>query len=443
MVPSSHVMHRRPDKAIPFAVSASGLTIKLADGREILDASSGPAVSCIGHCHPQVIAAMQDQMARLDYVHTGAYTNQPAEDLARYLVETSKGAFSKVVYVSSGTEAIEASLKLARQYHVERGEPQRTHVISRRLSYHGASLGALSVGGHVARRRIYEELLPSNFDKVSPCYAYRFRHLGETDEDYATRLAEELETEILRIGTDKVMAFFAETIVGAATGCVPAVPGYFKKIREVCDKYGVLLVLDEVMSGIGRSGTLHAFEGEGITPDIQAVAKGLAAGYMPLGAVLVSPKVSNAVMTGSGFLNHGQTFQAHPLACRAALEVQHIIRDEDLLSNVQTMGDRLSSSLKSALSDHPHIGDIRGRGLFWGIEFVADKETKDPFPPEKRLSELVGNAAFENGVAIYPGSGTADGLLGDHVIISPPFNITEAEMADIADRIVASVRQAL
>ncbi|MAI91830.1 MAG: aspartate aminotransferase family protein [Hyphomonadaceae bacterium TMED5] len=439
----SKLFHRKLGVELPAVASASGIYIRLKGGGEIIDASCGSAVSCIGHSHPRVVAALREQIGRLDFAYSGTYSVEPAEELADLLVESGKGAFSRVIYVGSGSEAMEASIKLARQYHVERGEPQRTHVIARRQSYHGATFGALSSGGHMMRRRIYEDMLPVSFSHVSPCYAYRGQGEDETVDAYTDRLAKELEDEITRVGEDKAIAFCAEPVVGAALGCVPAEAGYFKKIRSVCDRYGVLLILDEVMCGMGRSGTLHAWEQEGIRPDIQATAKGLAAGYVPLGAVLVSPKVVNAVLEGSGILNHGQTFQAHPLACRAGLEVQRVMQEDKLVEQGKGLGELLESRLKDVFGEHPHVGDIRGRGLFWALEFVKNRHTKECFPLEEGIADRVGKAAFEHGMAIYPGVGTSDGETGDHVIIAPPFTASDSEIEMIVERLKLAVTDIL
>lgn len=435
------VLHRELGKPPTVATRAHGLVIVLEDGREVLDGSSGPAASCLGHCHPRVVAAVCEQARQLDYAHTASFSNRPAEDLAINMVESGNGAFARALFVSSGSEALEVSIKIARQYFVESGEPERTHVISRKQSYHGATLTALALGGHVSRRKIYEPMLSSSFSQVSPCFAYHYQADDETDDAYVARLALELETEIQRIGPERVMAFCAETVVGATAGCVPPVPGYFSAIRSVCDKYGILLILDEVMCGLGRTGTMHGWEPEGVRPDIQTVAKGLTGGYQPLGGVLVAQRVVDKMMRGSGLLAHGQTWQCHPVACAAALEVQRVIAEERLLDNVRTMGELLEQRLKTAFLEHEFVGDVRGRGLFWALEFVADKDERAPFPAHCRISDRLRHHALEAGLAIYPSSGTVDGRVGDHVIIAPPFIVTAADVEEIIERLQVGVEK--
>ncbi|MGI4945956.1 MAG: aspartate aminotransferase family protein [Janthinobacterium lividum] len=439
----SRIIQRSLREQPDMAVSGEGIRLHLASGKVVIDGSGGAAVACIGHGNRRVAAAMAAQAGRMAYAHTGFFTSEPAEALAEELLAGEPGGLTHAFFVSSGSEAMEAAVKLARQYFLETGQPQRTRIVARRQSYHGTTLGALATGGHVARRAPYEPLLGSAFSRVSPCFAYHFQEVGEDDAQYVRRLADELEAEFQRLGPDTVAAFCAETVVGAATGCVTAVPGYFKAIRAACDRHGVLLILDEVMSGMGRTGTLHAWEQEGIAPDIQAVAKGLGGGYAPIGGILVSGRIIAALRDGSGGFLHGQTYQAHPVACAAALEVQRVLRDGDLVANVARMGLRLEAMLTERFGNHRHVGDVRGRGLFQALEFVADRATRAPFDPTLRIADRVKQAALDRGLGIYPGTGTVDGWRGDHVIVAPPYIVEEADLDDIVTRLGDAVDMVL
>ena len=439
----SHVLHRDLTEMPFVAASAAGLVITGTDGRQVIDGSGGAAVACLGHGNARVIEAIRQQVGQLSYAHTVFYTSQPAEALADCLVGHAPGGLTHAYFVSSGSEANEAALKLARQYMIEVGQPQRDHFIGRRQSYHGNTLGALAVSGNVARRVPYAPFLTPNVGHVSPCFVYRHQHGGETDAQYVQRLAAELEAEFQRLGPDRVIAFVAEPIVGATIGCVTALPGYFPAMRAVCDRHGALLILDEVMCGMGRSGTLHAWEQEGVVPDIQVVAKGLGGGYQPIGGILVHGRVVEALRAGSGLHKHGHTYAAHPVACAAALAVQTVIREDGLLTNVVARGAQLEARLRQRFADHPHVGDIRGRGLFWALEFVQDRRSKAPFPASLAVNGRVKSAAFAHGLACYPVGGTADGTEGDHVILAPPYNATAAEIDTIVDRLAAGVDDGL
>ncbi|MEZ5291992.1 MAG: aspartate aminotransferase family protein [Vicinamibacterales bacterium] len=436
---ASRVLHRSTRQPLPVAVGGQGLTLTLGDGRTVLDASGGAAVSCLGHGHPRVTAAITRQLEAVAYANTSFYSSAPAEALAECLVGGEPGGLARAHFVSSGSEAVEACLKMARQYFVEIGEPERLHVIGRRQSYHGNTLGALSVGGHAARRRAYEPMLLPHVSFVSPCFAFRYKAPGEASAAYVARLADELEAECQRVGPGRVMAVIAEPVVGATSGAVAAEPGYFAAVREICDRHGALLILDEVMCGMGRCGTRHAWEQEGVVPDLQAVAKGLGAGYLPLGAMLVSRRVSAAIAAGSGVVAHGQTFQAHPVACAAALEVQRVIEDEGLLDHVVRAGWNLAAALADRFAAHPHVGDIRGRGLFRALEFVADRESLAPFDPALRFADRLKHIALEHGLAIYPSGGTIDGLAGDHAIVAPPYTVGDDDIAEIVSRLGRAV----
>src|SRR5580698_6079950 len=438
----SRVLHR--SGAIPpIAVRGDGITLITADGRTIIDASGGAAVACLGHGNRRIAEAIGRQAATMAYAHTGTFSNQPAEDLAEIILHDEPGGLTRAWFCSSGSEGNEAAIKLARQYFLEIGQPQRTRTIARRQSYHGTTLGALAAGGNMMRREYYEPILSQAHSLVSPCFAYRFKHDGETDEAYLERLSSELEAEFQRVGPDTVIAFLAEPVVGATTGCVTAIPGYFRRVREICDRHVALLILDEVMCGMGRTGTMHAWEQEGITPDIQVIAKGLGSGYQPIGGLLIGGRIVAALHNGSGGFMHGQTYQAHPVACAAALAVQRIIREDNLLDNVRTMGARLEAALTERFGNHRHVGDVRGRGLFWAIELVADRGSKRIFDPGLKLNERVKREALARGVATYPMGGTIDGTRGDHVIVAPPYIATATDIDTIVDRLGAAVDAAV
>lgn len=438
----TRILHRSSRSAPPVAVSAQGSWITQADGRRLLDACGGAAVSCLGHGHPRVVEAIRRQVGQLDYVHSGSFSNPAAEELAEVLVGHEPGGLAGAYFVSSGSEAMEAALKLARQFFLERGQPQRQRFIARRQSYHGNTLGALAAGGNALRRAPYAPLLADAFSHVSPAYAYRGQQDGEGEAAYAARLAAELEAEFQRQGPDSVAAFIAEPVVGATLGCAPAPAGYFRAVREVCDRHGALLILDEVMCGLGRTGTLHAWEQEGIAPDIQTIAKGLGGGFQPIGALLIAGPILDAIRDGSGSFKHGHTYGAHPTACAAALEVQRVIQDEGLLVQVQAMGERLRQGLEVRLGQHPHVGDIRGRGLFQAIELVADRDSKACFDPALQFNLRIREAALEAGVICYPGGGTADGLHGDHALLAPPYTASPAEIDLIVEGMAAAVEAA-
>ena len=430
-----HVFHRHTRSDLPVAVKGDGIYVVDSNGRRYLDASGGAAVSCLGHSHPAVIAAIKQQLDKIAYAHTGFFTNEPLEELADVLIETAPAGLDRVYFVSGGSEAVEAGLKLARQYAVERGQPQRRHVIARRQSYHGNTLGALAAGGNEWRRQQFRPLLIETHH-IAPCYAYRDQRPDESLEAYGLRVANELEEKIEELGSESVLAFVAEPVVGATAGAVPPVPGYFRRIREICDRHGVLLMLDEVMCGMGRTGTLYACAQDGIVPDLLTVAKGLGGGYQPIGALLVSGEIFATIRDGSGFFQHGHTYMGHPTACAAALAVQRAIRDDQLLDNVQIMGERLDAALHTRLGDHPHVGDIRGRGLFRGIEIVANRNTREPFSPARKIHARIKQEAMTRGLMCYPMGGTIDGARGDHVLLAPPFIIDAPQIDQVVELLV-------
>ncbi|MGY8711641.1 aspartate aminotransferase family protein [Bradyrhizobium sp. 18BD] len=440
---TSRVLHRSLRETPPKAIGGEGVYLFAEDGRRVIDASGGAAVSCLGHQHPRVIAAMAKQASTLAYAHTAFFSSEPAEALAERLVGHEPGGLAYAYFVSGGSEAIEASIKLARQYFIERGEPQRQHFIARRQSYHGNTLGALAAGGNAWRRAPYAPLLSAAFSHVTPAFAYHEKHDGESDAQFVARLAAELEAEFQRLGPNTVAAFLAEPVVGATAGAVTAPDGYFKAVREICDRHGALLILDEVMCGMGRTGTTHAWEQEGVAPDIQAIAKGLGGGYQPIGAMLASGKIIDTIRAGSGAFQHGHTYLAHPLACAAALAVQDVIREDNLLEQVKQRGRQLEQRLTERFGNHRHVGDIRGRGLFWAIELVADRASRTSFDPALKLNQKIKAEAFANGLGCYPGGGTVDGVRGDHVLLAPPYIASADEIDQIVDKLGTAVDNVL
>jgi adenosylmethionine-8-amino-7-oxononanoate aminotransferase len=438
----THVFYRQLRRSYPIAVGGHGCEIVDRDGNRYLDASGGAAVSCLGHGHPKVIEAIKTQADRLAYAHTGFFTSEPAEALADHLIKHAPAKIEQVYFVSGGSEAIEAALKLARQYCLEIGQPERGYFIARRQSYHGNTLGALAIGGNAWRRQQFEPLL-HDVTHVSPCYAYRGRLEQETDAAYVARLAAELEAAIVQLGGDKVIGFVAEPVVGATLGAVPSVPGYFEAMRAVCDRHGILLILDEVMCGMGRTGSLFACEQDNVCPDIITIAKGLGGGYQPIGATLVSSSIFQAIEQGSGFFQHGHTYLGHPTACAAALAVQQTLVEEQLVERAGQQGAKLEMLLKERFDDHPAVGDIRGRGLFFGLEFVADRARKAPFPPEIRLHARIKAEAMARGLMCYPMGGTVDGRQGDHVLLAPPFIVSDSELETIVIRLGEAVDASL
>jgi len=438
----SHVFPRHCHSTPPTAVAGDGCFLIDQTGKRYFDGSGGAAVSCLGHSNARVTQAIKDQVDQLAFAHTGFFTSDPAEQLADLLIANAPGDLDRVYFVSGGSEAVESAIKLARQYFTERGEPQRRHLIARRQSYHGNTIGALSAGGNAWRRQQFAPLL-IDVSHIAPCYEYAERNEGESLQDYGQRVAQELEDEVLRLGPDSVMAFLAEPVVGATLGAVPAVEGYYKRIREICDKYGVLLILDEVMCGMGRTGHLFACDFEGVAPDILCIAKGLGAGYQPIGAMLCSKAIYDTISAGTGFFQHGHTYLGHPVAAAAGLAVVQELLENELPTQVQARGIYLEQQLRARFAQNPHVGDIRGRGLFQGIEFVADRDSKTPFDPKLGVAGKLKKAAFANGLICYPMPGTRDGRHGDHVLLAPPFIASEAELDGALDALQAAVEQVL
>jgi len=438
----THIIHRNPQARLPIAASGNGCFITDTQGHRYYDASGGAAVSAIGHGHPVVLDALATQAQQLEYAHTSFFTTHAAEALADHLSQHAPAGLNKVYFLSSGSEAVETAIKMARQYHVDHAEPSRARFIARRQSYHGNTLGALSIGGNLPRRTLYEPLLMDVLH-VSPCFPYRYQSHGESDEAYSTRLAAELEDTIVQAGPETVAAFFAETVVGATAGAVAPVDGYFKKIRQVCDKYGVLLILDEIMCGMGRTGTLHAFEQEGVTPDILCLAKGLGGGYQPIAAVMAQDFIIDRIYRGSGAFQHGHTYVGHPIACATALAVQQLVQRENLVEQCAKLGIALHAMLTERFGEHRHVADIRGRGLFQAIELVVDRASGKPFDHQLKINQRVKQSAFSRGLLCYPGGGTIDGLSGDHILLAPPYITTEGELSEAVDILGQSVDHAL
>jgi len=438
----SHIIHRNLRQAPPVAVSAQGMLVRDSAGKTYIDASGGAAVSSLGHGHPDVLAAMHRQVDRLAYAHTGFFSTEAAEELAARLSAGAPEGVSEVYLVSGGSEAMETAMKLARQYFVEAGEAQRALFIARRQSFHGNTLGALAVGGNEWRRRHFAPLL-IDVPRVAPCYEYRGRGERQSLDQYTDGLLRELEAKILETGPEKVIGFCAEPVVGATGGAIPPTPGYFRGVRALCDKYGMLFIADEVMCGMGRTGSMYAIEQDGVTPDIITIGKGLGAGYQPIGAVLARAGLVARLRDGSGAFQHGHTYIGHPVAAAAALAVQKVIERDDLLGAVRMRGESLRRMLKDAFGGHRHVGDIRGRGLLLALEMVEDRATKAPFAPERKLHAAIKEQAMARGLMVYPMGGTIDGRNGDHILLAPPFIATEADLGEIVARLHEAVGAAL
>ncbi len=438
----SYVFHRQPRQSLPAAAKGQGIHVIDQQGKRYIDASGGAAVTSLGHGHPVITQAIKDQLDQIAYVHSSFFTTQATEELAEFLATRAPGDLNHVYFGSGGSEAIEAAIKLARQYFVEIGQPTRRHFITRRQSYHGNTLGALSISGNELRREAFRPLLmPST--QVSPCYLYRGQRHDETEEQYGQRLADELDERIRALGPENVAAFVAETVGGATAGVLPPAQGYLKRVREVCDRYGVLLILDEVMAGMGRTGTLFACEQYDVVPDMVALAKGLGAGYQPIGALVANDRIYDAIVAGSGSFQHGHTYMGHATACAAALAVQRYIEDNNLLQNVRERGQQMRRELREALADHPNVGDIRGVGLFIGIELVGNKRTRQPLEPALRTHVRLKKQAMQHGLMMYPAGGTVDGARGDHVLFAPPFICTANDITSIVNRFVQTLYDVL
>jgi adenosylmethionine-8-amino-7-oxononanoate aminotransferase len=438
----SHIFGRHCHATPPIAVGGEGCYLIDSTGKRYLDGSGGAAVSCLGHGDPEIIDAIKSQLDKLAFAHTGFLSSEPAEALADLLIEHAPGDLDRVYLVSGGSEATEAAIKLARQYWVEKGQPQRARIIARKQSYHGNTIGALSAGGNEWRRQQFAPLL-LDISHIDPCYEYRYRRDDETPESYGKRAAQALEDEILRLGPETVMAFMAEPVVGATSGALAPAPGYFRHIREICDRYGVLLILDEVMCGMGRTGSLFACEQDGIAPDILCIAKGLGAGYQPIGAMLCTSEIYQTIADGTGFFQHGHTYLGHPVAAACGLAVLNAILKRGLVARVRKQGTSLAQRLEQRFGQHPHVGDIRGRGLFRGIELVEDRSSKAPLDPSRGIAAKIKKAAFAEGLICYPMSGTIDGRQGDHILLAPPFIIEDDQLDELTDKLERALKAVL
>ena len=436
----SHIIHRSLRSTPAVAARAEGAYIFDKQGKQYLDACGGAAVSCLGHAHPDVLAAMHRQIDQLAYAHTSFFTSNTVEQLAEQLTRTAPGDLNYAYFVSGGSEAVETALKLARQYFVEIGQASRTKFIARKQSYHGNTLGALAVGGNEWRRRQFAPLL-IDVIRVSACNEYRDLRADETQQQYTTRLLNELEQAIVDAGPETIIGFCAETVVGATTGATPPTPGYLRGVRALCDKYGILYIADEVMCGMGRTGTLHAFEQDDVVPDLVTIAKGLGGGYQPIGAVLASEKIVSALQSGSGLFQHGHTYICHATAASAALAVQQVIERDNLLDAVKQQGAYLQNALREVLGALPHVGDTRGRGLFAGVELVREKKSKTPFDPALKLHAGIKANCMARGLMVYPMGGTIDGQYGDHILIAPPFIITPSQLDFVVDTLATVIRE--
>ncbi|KAI7772925.1 hypothetical protein LA080_013061 [Diaporthe eres] len=424
--------------------AGKGNYLETTDGRKVFDAATGAAVACLGYGNEKVIKAVNDQMnTGIAYLAAAFWRNDVVEELCQELISGTDGKMAGVYLTGSGSEAMEASLKLSRQYFYEQDkQTPRVNFIARERSYHGNTLGALSVSEFRTRKEPYTPYLMRGYvHHIPSCYTYRQQLDGESDHDFISRKAKELEDEFQRLGPETVAAFIAEPVVGAALGCAPYAPGYLKAMKKVCHKYGALFILDEVMCGMGRTGTLHAWQAEDVVPDIQTNAKGLGGGYQPIASVMLSEKILNVVKQGTGEFIHGLTYEAMPVQAAAALEVQRIIREENLLDNVSKQGAYLQQRLREVLGNHPNVGDIRGKGLFWGLEFVEDKATKQPFDPKLGIAQKVLDLAISPrfNMTVYPSTGCVDGIKGDLIILAPSYTITEKDV----DHIVTTVSEVI
>ena len=440
---SDYILQRDLSADMPIAVKGDGVYLIDSNGKKYFDGSSGAAVSCLGHSDEGVKDAIKNQLDNLAYAHTSFMTSQPAEELAKMLIQRAPDNFKKVYFLSGGSEAVETALKLVRQYHLENNAPQRKNIIARHQSYHGNTLTTLSVGGNVKRKEPFLPYVSSYMHHINPVYAYRLKEENETLDEYGLRAANLLEEKIIELGEDTVSAFIAEPLVGSTLGAVGAPKTYFKRIREICDKYGVILIFDEIMCGTGRTGYMFASEFTNVKPDIITIAKGIGGGYQALAATLISRKIYDAIKNGSGQFSHGHTYIGHPTACAAGVAVLKAFEERNLLENVQKMGKLLKNSLKERFSSHKHVGDIRGKGLFLGVELVKNKETKECFDSELKLYVQIKKTAKELGLLCYPMGGTNFGKEGDHVLLAPPFIITEDHVKEIVDKLETAINLSL
>jgi adenosylmethionine-8-amino-7-oxononanoate aminotransferase len=428
-------------EALPRIVRGEGSYLYDAAGRRYLDGSGGPAAFSIGHGNREVNAAIAAQLDKVACGYRYLFTSEPLEQLTSLLLARCGPQFGHIVYSGSGSEAVEGSLKVALQYWNARGRGQKKHLIARERSYHGNTLGALSVSGFQERRRPFEGSLPE-VSFVSAANEYRSLR-GLTGAELTAALAQELEDRIRSLGPERVAAFIFEPVVGAAGGVVPAPPGYAQAVRAVCDRHEVLVIADEVMCGAGRCGTWRALEHDGVVPDIMAVGKGLAGGYIPLAATIFRKQLGDTILSAHGSFLTGHTYSGHTTACAAGLAVQRLIERESLVSRVRTRGEALRRELQDALKRFDEVGDVRGRGFLVGIELVRDRATREPFPAERALSHTIGRRAFEDGLICYPCAGNVAGIMGDTIIVAPPYNASEAELTQITEKLAGAIGRTL
>lgn len=436
----SSVLYRSTTSHYPVVASASGMYVTDQKGKDYLDMSGGAAVTCLGHGNRQVIAAITAQLESAAFAHTAFFTNPTQEALADRLVERFGDPGARCYFTSGGSEANETAIKMAWQYWTACGQMQRKIIIGREHSYHGNTFGTLMVSGNEARRRASAAPL-LDWPRVGPFYPYRGQQAGESLENYADRLARELDVTIRKAGPEYVAAFICEPVVGSSLGVVAAEGDYLKKIREVCDRHHVLLIFDEIMCGSGRTGTFFAHEHDGVRPDIVTLAKGIAGGYQPLAATMVNSRVAS-VLIGNGFA-HGHTYVGHPVACAAGLAVQQVLDQENLLQRTQVMGETFGKLLHQRLDDHPNVGEIRGRGLFWGIELVADKTSKQGFADARSLPDQLRLAAMAHGLICYPGGIMVNSATVPHIMLAPAMILEEEHMQECLDKLDAVLTDCL
>lgn len=437
--PADHVFYRSPRKSYPTAVRAEGVFIYDQTGKSYLDGSGGAVVVSIGHGVEKIRQAMMGQASRIAFAHGSQFSTAAAVDLAQKIINISPPGLDRVYFLSGGSEAVETAVKMARQYQVDRGMPSKYKVISRWTSYHGNTLGALALSGHTGRRKYYLPLM-QHTPHIAPAYCYRCP-FGREPASCTLECADDLEKTILYEGPDSVSAFMAEPVVGATAGALVPRDGYFQRIREICDRYDVLLIVDEVMTGVGRTGKNFAVDHWGVVPDMLVGSKGLASGYTPIYCVVTKEAVHTAIKDGNGIFVHGHTYSQNPLSCSIASAVLDYIREHDLVKRCAAMGAYLLKKLQD-LYGHPIVGDVRGLGLMAGVEFVKNPKTKEPFDPKLKLNALIGSRAFDKGLITYPGGGGADGVRGDHILLAPPFIISKEQidqLVGILDEAIAEV----
>lgn len=433
--PTGHVFYRKLGRARPMISHGHGVYLYDQSGKQYIDGSGGPLVVNVGHGRAEVVAAIARQAQAAAYVHATMFTSRPLEQYAAALAEITPLPDPRFYFLSSGSEVVEGALKLARQIQMARGENDRDVIISRHFSYHGTTLGALAASGRPGLRAPYLGMLKDG-PHIDPPYPYRRDESGEA-------LAGRLEDAIQAHGPGRVAAFIAEPISGASLGAAAPPDDYWPSIRAICDHYGVLLIADEVLTGMGRTGAWWAIDHWQVTPDILVTSKGAAGGYFPLGLIAAARKDVDAIRQTLGDFNHGGTFSHHAVGTAAGLATLRILQDEKLVEKSAAVGRRLGEKLRRALGDHPHVGDVRGRGLFWALELVEDRTTKTPFPAERRLAPAVWQRAFDLGLIVYTSQGCADGRNGDLVMLGPPLIINDDQVDAVVERLARAVRDVL